>query len=221
MKTLLMPQGSNEWLTARLGIPTASEMDSLVSPEGKVRTGAGPESFMYRKLAERLLGYAQQGGGSFATEQGHVIEQQAAPWYSWEYSVDIQRVGLCVSDDGRVAASPDALVGTEGGLEIKCFQPEHSLRVFIENQVPKEHVIQIQTALFVSRRGWWDFLSYSRVWPQLVIRVFPDTKIQTAIGEALDLFYSKFDPIFNKMKSIRDAENAEKTAAYLKAEGVA
>lgn len=193
-------------------------MDALVSPEGKVRTGAGPEAFMYRKISEKLLGVSQAFGGSFATENGAIMEQHAAPWYSFERGVDIQRVGLCVSDDGRVAASPDALVGEDGGLEIKCFQPEHSLRVFVENAVPKEHVIQIQTALFVSKRVWWDFLSYSRVWPQFVIRVYPDPKLQAAIGEALDLFYSKFDPICTKMKSWRDAENAAKEAAYYKAE---
>jgi hypothetical protein len=216
MKIIECVQGTPEWLHARLGIPTASEMDALVSPEGKIRTGQGPETYLYKKLCERILGFSNDNANSFAMAQGSILETEAAPWYSFTNDIEVKKVGLCTTDDGRVGASPDGLIGTNGGLEIKCFQPEHSLRCLMENAVPKEYALQIQTCLYVTQREWWDFLSYSRQFPALVIRVYPDAELQEAIRQALDKFLTKFDYAYAKVKAMKDAENALKNAEYEK-----
>lgn len=214
MKILDCPQGSGEWKKARLGIPTASTLSQLVTPEGKLRTGQGPETFLYRKLCERLLGYSNDDANSYDMEQGAVLEREARGWYAFERDADVSEVGFCLTDDGRVGASPDGLVGTDGGLEIKCFAPENSLRTLLSGEVPKDYVIQVQASLWVTGRAWWDFLSYSRQWPALVVRVEPDPKLQKAIGEAVEAFYAKFEPALACITAMRDAENAVKEAAY-------
>lgn len=213
MKIINCVQGSAEWKKARLGVPTASEMDALVSPEGKVRTGSGVETYLYRKLSEHLLGFAQD-IGSWSMEQGTILETEARPWYVFTNEVKVDTIGFCVSDCGRIGASPDGLIGEEGGLEIKCLQPAHSLEILLKNEVPKEYVIQLQTSLFVTGRKWWDFLSYSRQFPAVVIRCYPDPKIQNAIREATDAFFIKFDAACAKVKSMKDAENAYRQAVY-------
>lgn len=218
MKVFDCKQGTSEWLRLRLGVPTASEIDALVSPEGAIRRGQGPQTFLYKKLCEKLLGYPIGGSGSFATEQGTILESEARPWYCFSNEIDVQTPGFCTTDDGRVGCSPDGLIGTDGGLEIKCFQPEHSLRCLLENEVPKEYVIQIQTSLWVTQRKWWDFLSYSRQWPPLVIRVLPEPKIQAALSEALDAFNERFDALLARITAMRDADNAIKAEAYAKAD---
>ncbi len=213
MKIIQCEQGSPEWKKARLGIPTASEMDALVSPEGKVRTGAGPETYLYKKVCERILGFAPD-FSSFATEQGTILETEARPWYAFTNDAQVTTAGLCLSDCGRIGASPDGLVGDEGGLEIKCLQPPHALEVLMKNEIPKEYVIQVQTSLYVTGRDWWDFLSYSRQFPAVVIRVYPDPKLQAAIREATSYFFAKFDAACAKIQAMKDAENAVRQSAY-------
>lgn len=213
MKIIPCVQGSPEWAAARLGVVTASEIDALVSPEGKVRTGEGPRSYLYKKLCERVLGFANS-GGSWSTEQGQVLEMEAAPWYNFTYNAKIQHVGFITTDDGRCGASPDGLLGEDGGIEIKSYQPENALRVFMEGVVPKEHTVQIQTALFVTQRKWWRFLSYSRQWPHLLLTVEPDPKLQATIKAALEIFYEAFDAALARINSVRELENAAKLKAY-------
>lgn len=214
MKIIEAPQGSGEWLKARLGIPTASTLDALVSPEGKIRTGQGPETYLYKKLCERLLGYSTENAGSYDMEQGAVLEREARGWYAFERDVEVREVGLCLTDDGRVGASPDGLVGEDGGLEIKCFAPENALRTLLSGEVPKDYVIQIQAQLWVTGRAWVDFVSYSRQWPALVVRVEPELKFQIALSEAVEAFYAKYDSLLARITAMRDAENAAKEAAY-------
>ncbi len=214
MKIIQCTQGTPEWITARLGVLTASEMDNLVSPEGKVRTGQGPDSYLCRKVCEKFFGFPIGGGGSFATEQGTILETEARPWYSFTYDADVATPGFCLTEDGRVGCSPDGLVGDEGGLEIKCFQPEHSLEVLLKNTVPKDYVMQVQTSLWVTQRKWWDFVSYSRQFPAVVIRVFPNSSHQESITKAVAQFTDAFDKTIGKIKALRDAENAIKTAEY-------
>jgi len=203
MKTHDVKQGSGEWLHLRLGIVTASEMKALVTPKGAIRTGEGPESYLFRKVAEHVLGYPIKDGGSWATEQGTLLEMEARPWYAFSRDCEVATPGFCTTDDGRLGCSPDGLVGTEGGLEIKSFQPENALRVLMENCVPDDNIIQVQTNMMVCDRQWWDFLSYSRQFPAVVIRVTPDEKIQKAIREAHALFMEKFNAAVTKVEALR------------------
>lgn len=214
MKIHDFKQHSPEWNTVRLGKVTASEADSLVSPEGKIRTGEGPKAYLCRKVCEKILGYAQETGGTFQMDQGTIAETVALPWYAFTFDRDIRRVGFCESFDGRFGCSPDALVGEDGGVEIKHPAPPLHLRYLIEGVVPKDYVIQVQFCLWVTGRRWWDFVSFSRQFNPLVVRVEKDPKLQDAISEALAQFADKFDAVYTKIKNEKDAENAAKSLAY-------
>lgn len=209
-----MEQGTGEWNTVRLGKVTASEMDSLVSPEGKVRTGEGVQTYLYRKLTEKILGFAQDSGESFAMQQGSIIQHEAIPWLEFTHDLKVDQVGFVADDGLRFGASPDGLIGTDGGVEVKCCQPAKSLQYLLDGVVPKEHQLQVQFSLYVTQRKWWYFLSYSRQWPPLLLRVEPEPVIQAAIHTALGQFFERFDAAFAKATAMRDAENAMKSAAY-------
>lgn len=193
MKIIDCKQGEPEWLKARLGKVTASEIDSLVSPTGKVRTGDGPQKYLYRKVAERLLGVPLDDFQSFAMAQGQIVETEAVPWYAFQHGVTVDRVGFCTSDCGRYGFSPDGLIGADGGLEVKSPQPAKHVQYLLEGGVPEEYALQVQFSLFVSGRKWWKFVSYSRQMPALVVHVEPDPKLQHAIAEALNIFLIRFD----------------------------
>lgn len=215
MKIHDVKQGTGEWKALRLGIPTASEFDAIVTPLFKAKEGAGPETYVHKKICERLLGYAVgEDFSAFAVEQGVILESEAIPWYDLEYNAQMSRPGFCTTDDGRVGCSPDALIGEDGGLEIKCPQPHTHLKYFLNGTLPPEYAAQVHGSMYVTGRKWWDFLSYSRQFPALVVRVRRDEAIQAKIHSALTGWLAEFDAVLARIQGLKDAENALKNAAY-------
>lgn len=194
MKILDVKQGSVDWLIARSGIPTASEFDALLTPKFKVKTGDGPRTYLCKKLAE-----AWQGGplmatqGAWAMEQGQILETEAIPWYSLEFNKDVQRVGFITSDDGKYGCSPDGLVAADCGIEIKCPQLHTHVGYVLDGVVPDEYTVQVHGSMFVTGFPRWQFLSYRRHFPHLLITVERDEEIQEKIAEAIGTFQESFD----------------------------
>jgi hypothetical protein len=196
-----MQQGSVEWMLARSGIPTASEFDSLVTPDFKVRTGDMPKTYLAKKLAEAWQGGPLLGFNVFDMEQGQILEDEAVPWFELEHGVQIDRVGLVMTDDGRIGCSPDGLL-PGGGIEIKCPKPETHVRYLLDGKLPKDYAAQVHGAMFVTGLHSWTFLSYRRHFPKFVIIVKRDEEIQKALGEALDEFLLRFDEGMKRLTEI-------------------
>lgn len=227
MKIHDVRQNSPEWLAARRGVVTASEIDALVSPTWKVRTGEGPETYLYRKLAEKLLGWSQDeitpggGAGSWAMAQGQLVETIARPWFAFEYNCDVQTPGFITDDAGKIGCSPDGIIaGADCGLEIKAPQPPTHLKYLVANEVPKDYLPQIHFSMLVTGLPRWTFVSYSRHFPPLVIEVRRDPAIESSIKAALESFFAKFDPLYARFKGDNDRENEEKTRDYYEKEGI-
>ena len=113
MKILEVKQGTEEWLDARLGLVTASELDALITPGWKVKDieSAGPTTYLYRKIAEAWLCKPVNTFGSFATEQGQLLEPEARPWFELAHDCEVStKAGFIVGEDGRCGCSPDGLI---------------------------------------------------------------------------------------------------------------
>lgn len=188
-----LKQKSVEWMQARAGIPTASEFDALVTPEWKIRDRQMPETYMDKKLAEWWLGGPLPGFNTFDMEQGSILEEEARPWFEWEYQKKVDEVGLILTNDGKVGCSPDGLIGDDAGIEIKCPEPHTHVGYLRRGEVPKDYVAQVHGSMFVTRRPYWYFLSYRRNFPQLVLKVERDDKIQAVLAEALGAWLEKFE----------------------------
>lgn len=215
MKIIDCKQGSTEWLMARAGIFTASEFDNLITPLWKAREGTGVETYIFRKLAERCMGIPLQNtANSFALEQGVILESEALPWYSFAHDTEVNRVGFVTSDDGRCGCSPDGLIGEDGGIEIKCPQPDTHLKYLLTGGVPKDYLAQVHGSMFVTGRPWWQFLSYSRQFPPLLVRVQRDDRIMAAIGAALADALVDFDEKFARISALKDGAEAPKLAIH-------
>lgn len=186
-------QGDMEWLAARSGIPTASEMDALLTPKFKVKTGDGPKTYLIKKLAEYWQGGPLPSFQSFEMDQGVVLESEAIPWYSLEYNCEVKRVGFITTDDKFVGCSPDGLVGEELGLEIKAPQAENQTRYLLDGILPESYEVQVHTSLFVTGFPRWRFLSYRRGFSKFVLTVERDEVKQEAIREAVELFRQRFE----------------------------
>ena len=193
MKIIPVQQNSLEWLQARAGIPTASEFDQLVTPLFEVRKGEMPKTYLARKTAEWWLHDCLPGYQTIDMEFGKVLEEEARPWYSAEFGVDIQTVGLCTTDDGRIGCSPDGLIGDDCGIEIKCPSPHTHVKYLLNGVLPPEYAAQVHGAMLVTGRRKWVFLSYCRRYPALVLTVEYDQAIQYPLWRALEAFLKSFD----------------------------
>lgn len=195
-------QGSMAWVEAHCGIPTASEFGQLLTPKFEIRTGEMPKTYLARKLAEAWGGPLPGFGGSWHTEQGQILEGEAIPWLEFEMAWQVERVGFCTTDDGKVGCSPDGLIGEEGGVEIKCPEAPTHIKYLLKGELPADHAAQVHGCMYVTGRPWWNFVSYRRNLPPLILRIQRDEDIQEAIGEALSEFREQFDDGFKRLVEI-------------------
>lgn len=195
-------QLDGEWHKLHIGRVTGSELQNLVTPEFAIRTGETPKTYLYRKLAEAYRGTVLPGFSTWATEQGQELEYEARAWYSLTYDDHPCRiVGFVEHDNGRCGASPDALLGEDGGLEIKCPEPHTHVKYLMQGVLPKEYAPQVHMNLYATGRKWWRFVSYRRGFPEFVLHIERDEKIIEQIEKALDRFYVEFDLGLEKLKT--------------------
>lgn len=208
MKIHNVKQGSSEWLFLRAGKLTCSELDSLISPEWKVRTGQGPETYCIEKVTEKLIGQPLdlEQLGSFAMTQGNLLEAEAIPWLAFTQNIKVDRVGFITTDDESMGCSPDGLIGEDGGLEVKCPLAQTHIRYLLDGQVPKQYLAQVHGSMYVTRRKWWLFMSYSRQFPKLIVRVERDESIQAKIHAAVEAFKESFTEKLNRINELKSRE---------------
>lgn len=159
-------QGSPSWHSARCGLITASRMADVMA-YGKSGPLAARQNYLAEKVIERLTGQPIPSRDLPAMQWGHDYEGEARAVYELQSAAPVEDVGLVVHESlPFVGASPDGLVGDDGGLEIKC---PMSLAVHLrtlQNGMPSEHRWQIQGNLWVTGRRWWDFVSYQPLFPE-------------------------------------------------------
>lgn len=186
MIRLDVEQGSLEWLEARLTIPTASEFDRIITPK-TLKLSASADKYRHELLAEWLLGEPLVSGDSGFMMRGTAMEDEARAWYEMQRDVDVERVGFILRDAQDAGCSPDSLVGSDGGLEIKC--PSAAVHVgYLLGSVSEAYRCQVQSSLWITGRTWWDVLSYHPTLPKVLVRVERDE----AFIEAMERIHGQF-----------------------------
>ena len=193
-----LQQGSLQWLEARAGVLTASEAKNLVTPKWKIRTGEMVETLVATKLAEKWIGPLPS-FSAFATEQGNILEESAIPAYEIEYGVEVKRVGLILSDDGRTGCSPDGLLGDDCGLEIKSLQPVHHCKCLMDGGVPEDYLAQIHFSLWVTGFPQWKLFCYQRRFPCLTFTIERDQAIMDTIQMAVEDFLDRLEIEYQRL----------------------
>ncbi len=185
-------QRTDAWFEARLGLPTASRFDKLVTPKtGKLSASA--RVLLHECLAEYMTGESGDRGGSAFMARGTDMETKARQWYELEFDIDVQQVGFVTTDDGSAGCSPDGLVGAKGGLEIKVPSAVQHVAYMLDNDALRfAYRAQVQGSLWVTGRVWWDLLSYSPCMTPVLIRCDRDDDfIATLAGAVADLHAKK------------------------------
>lgn len=193
-------QGTQDWIEAHCGIPSASEFKNLVTDGMAIRKWSTemPNSYLARKLAE-AWGGPLPGFSAFATEQGKFLEDVAVPWYEFEHDIKVDRVGFCTTDDGRIGCSPDGLIGEDGGIEVKCLEFPNHIKLLLKGELPDEYAAQVHGSMLVTGRPWWRFLAYRRNFPPLLLQINRDNEIQETLSDALHEFLERFDIAWSRL----------------------
>ena len=190
MKIHPAKQGTPDWLTARLGIPTSSNMDRIITPKGNPSSSG--TRYLARLCAEWYLGQPLDEAESQFMARGSDLEHEAVRWYEFETGLDTAEVGLCLRDDGKVGASPDRLVGEPGLLEIKCPSADVHM-MYVLGGATDEYRIQTQGQLYVTERLWVDLLFYHPTLPRAIVRITRDEAFIAALAEQLDTFVKRLE----------------------------
>jgi len=182
-------QGSDEWLQARCGILTASEMSRIITATLKVARNDKASAHLYELLAQRITGYVEPRYISDDMLRGQQDEIEARLLYAKHYA-QVEEVGFITNDEWgfTLGYSPDGLVGDDGLIEIKSRRQKFQAETIISGRVPDEYRIQIQTGLLVTGRKWCDFISYCGGMPMVTIRAEADEEMQGAIVHAATVF---------------------------------
>jgi len=176
MKTVEVAQRSKEWYEARRGLPTCSRFDKILTAS-TAKPSAAQETLINELIAESIMP-PEQGvihHISPEMEYGMKLEAEARCAYDLEFAKEpVKEVGFLIADCGLFGGSPDALVGENGGVELKVPNASTHIGYIRAGVLPSEYKQQVHGYLVVTGRKFWDFFSYARHIPPFHLRVEPD-----------------------------------------------
>jgi hypothetical protein len=207
MQIIECDQGSDEWLAARLGIPTASCF-STVMAKGRDGGASKTRADYMRKLAgEVLTGKPMDSYSNGHMERGKEWEPDARNLYAFMKDVEPQVVGFI--RNGQKGCSPDSLVRTEGGLEIKAAAAHIQVERLLSNRLPPEHRAQVQGCIWIAEREWWDFVSYCPGLPLFVTREHRDDEYIAKLAAAVDEFNDELAHMVERVRRLQTEPQLE------------
>lgn len=181
-------QGSADWHRLRMGIPTASCFDQIITPV-KGDLSKSWRRYAYRLIAERLLNAPTESvEGVEWMERGRELEPVAAKQYEFVQEVETVPVGFITTDDGLLGCSPDRLVkGKPIGVEIKCARGDIHLAYLIDGTAP-EYRPQVQGQMLVAELERVDLYPYHPRMPSRPIETPRDEPYISLLRDRLDEF---------------------------------
>jgi len=192
------------WWEARLGIPTASAFNKIITATGKPSDQA--QKYMYQLATEQVTGvYAGNDYQNKAMERGHEMETHARTLFEMAQGVEVKQVGLCYSDEQKkYAMSPDGLLD-EAGLEIYCPESPAAVYCLLNPDKAIAHAKkfqQIQGSLLISEFEKWWFEMYYPGLPPLFLEVRRDEVFIAKLKAELDKFCVDLALTVRKLKDL-------------------
>jgi hypothetical protein len=150
---------------ARIGRVTASRVGAcFTKPRAGSTVSKVRESYLADLLAERLTGKPSTRdfvGDQAAIDWGAQTEPFARAAYTARTGREIDLVGFIDHPSIPMSGgSPDGLVGSEGGVEIKAPNTSTHLETIRRDRIPTPYLWQIKWNLACTGRKWWDYVSF-------------------------------------------------------------
>ena len=193
-------QGEDRWFKLRTGIPTASNFDKIVTIKGEPSKQRA--KYMFQLAGEKLINNKEESYSNHHMQRGVELESEARQLYELVKDVEVKEVGICFLDDMMdVGASPDGLVGKNGGLEIKCPSlPVATEYLLTPSKLVSTYFQQIQGQMYVTGREWCDIMSYYPSMPINIVRVERDNVFIDKLSKELLKFNNELNELVEKLK---------------------
>jgi hypothetical protein len=148
------------------GVFGASDSWKLMGERGGITTDTA-RTHILSKVAEQLSGHQEQ-QFSYAIQWGNEHEEDARRYYELAFGCEVDKPAPQSPEwSDEVRCSPDGIIGTTKGLEIKCpFNTyNHVKHMLIRSaddlkKEAKQYYWQIQQCLLIYEFDTWDFVSY-------------------------------------------------------------
>lgn len=156
-------QGSQEWLDARAGVITASEIGPFVFAKN-----ATAEKARFKYLCDKigeLDGEIERMPPNAAMRTGTALEPIVRQVYEEQTGKTVEEVGFITHDRLPLGCSPDGIiVDADGvyqhGLEIKSPSPGQHVHCLLRGELPEQYKFQVHMSMIVAELPRWDFYTY-------------------------------------------------------------
>jgi len=194
-----LEQGSEEWFQEKLGKPSASNANQIVTSQGKLSKQR--EGYLYTLAAERVTGKRADTYKNENMQVGNDREQESRDLYTLVTGEEIKTVGVVYkNDEKKFLCSPDGIIESKRcGFEVKNVLPKTQVKYLLTAKVPTEYIVQIQFGLYVTGFDRWEFCTYSPGLRPLIIHVNRDESLIMALHHELELFCAELDMITKKI----------------------
>jgi hypothetical protein len=203
MKILDFPQGSPEWLSARRGLPTASEFAPFMLAATTKTAAAARAKYIFEKLTDTVPNdeYEQEAEDKARLyldrdpwiRRGKALEPIARQWLAKKLDREIVETGLILHDSDAFGCSPDGLiVGRDGnewgaGCEIKCQNRKRHLLDLVAGTLPDDHRFQVHGSMAVTGLRSWHYVGFHPRYPTLHVVVEWDSFTDQLVAGLLSL----------------------------------
>lgn len=197
-------QGSQEWHRMRAGVITASRVHDIIKHGRKKGTySAARETYMNELIAQVCTGLIPDEINAKQLSWGKDNEPKAIKLYDPWGDKDVTQIAFIYSDDMRCGVSPDALVGDNGALEIKCpWTSSQYISQLLGAEPKPEYYTQVQYSLWVLQREYWDFMNFDprmKKHNHTVKRFEPDLNLFDTFEEEIPKFIADMDEKLNSI----------------------
>ena len=186
-------QGGQQWINARIGLPTASCFDKILTSK-KLQASESQGGYIAKIVTEWLTGETLDPAVTDYIQRGADMEKEAVDFYDMERGVDSEPVGFIMRDDKLAGCSPDRMVPTQkGAVELKV-PAAHTHVLYLLYGPGTDYRMQVQGQLWcMPEIEWVDFLSYHPNMPPYLQRFEREEEVQAALDTEMPKFHAKID----------------------------
>lgn len=151
------PQRSPEWFAARKGRISASVVGAILGNSPYMTADD-----VMRAMVREYHGAPSEFTGNVATQWGTAMEDHARADFEMDTGFTVVETGFHPFEDWA-GCSPDALIGDNGGLELKCpYGIRNDNPPKFKTLAEQPHYLdQVQFTMEVTGRGYWFFAQWT------------------------------------------------------------
>lgn len=195
-------QGSEEWLRARLGIPTASCFSKVMAAAKDGNERKTRDKYMRQLAGEILTEEPAETFKNEAMERGKDQEPLARSTYAFQTDAEVEQVGFLKDISANTGASPDGLIGMVGMVEFKSMLADILIEVHQRKTYPTTFEPQLQGNLWISKRDWIDIACFCPKLPMFRARVYRNEAYITRIAQEVADFNGELSRLVRQIKNM-------------------